>query len=82
MKRDIYRNFEEWKTSRRRKPLVLNGARQVQKLMLFKHFGKHSYEKMVYLNFEKEEALGEYLPRHAQSKRNHKDFRRTRRHYH
>ncbi|MGE0671077.1 MAG: ATPase, partial [Parachlamydiales bacterium] len=29
MKRDIYKHLEEWKTLSRRKPLILNGARQV-----------------------------------------------------
>lgn len=61
MKRDIYRSLEEWKTSSRRKPLVINGARQVGKTYALKYFGKNSYEKMVYLNFEKEKKLGGYF---------------------
>jgi predicted AAA+ superfamily ATPase len=61
MKRDIYHLLEEWKRSARRKPLVLNGARQVGKTHALKHFGKTSYEKMAYLNFEKDEKLGQYF---------------------
>lgn len=61
MKRDIYQLLEEWKRSTRRKPLVLNGARQVGKTYALKHFGKTSYEKMAYLNFEKDEKLGQYF---------------------
>lgn len=61
MKRDIYRQLEEWKHSVRRKPLVLNGARQVGKTYALKHFGKTSFENMVYVNFEKDEQLGEYF---------------------
>ena len=61
MKRDIYRLLEEWKGSVRRKPLVLNGARQVGKTYALKHFGKTSYEKMAYLNFEKDEKLKQYF---------------------
>ena len=61
MKRDIYELLEEWKKSERRKPLVLNGARQVGKTYSLKHFGATSYEKTAYLNFEKDEKLGQYF---------------------
>lgn len=61
MKRDIYKLLEDWKRSARRKPLVLNGARQVGKTYALKHFGKKCYEKVVYLNFEKDEQLGQYF---------------------
>ncbi len=61
MKRDIYQLLQEWKESERRKPLVLNGARQVGKTYALKHFGKTSYEKMAYLNFEKDEKLKQYF---------------------
>lgn len=61
MKRDIYKSLEEWKQSARRKPLVLNGARQVGKTYALKHFGKTAYEKIAYLNFEKDEKLGQYF---------------------
>lgn len=61
MKRDIYRELEAWKHSARRKPLVLNGARQVGKTYAMKHFGQTSYEKVAYLNFEKDEKLEAYF---------------------
>lgn len=61
MKRDIYTSLEEWKRSKRRKPLILNGARQVGKTYALKHFGKTSYEKTAYLNFEKDEKLSQYF---------------------
>lgn len=61
MKRDIYHLLEDWKRSTRRKPLILNGARQVGKTYALKHFGKTSYKKMVYLNFEKDEKLAQYF---------------------
>ncbi|MCE5294552.1 MAG: ATP-binding protein [Chlamydiales bacterium] len=61
MKRDIYRKLEEWKHSVRRKPLVLNGARQVGKTYALKHFGQTAFENMVYVNFEKDEKLGGYF---------------------
>lgn len=61
MKRDIYHSLEEWKRSSRRKPLILNGARQVGKTYSLKHFGKTSYKSIAYLNFEKDEKLGQYF---------------------
>ena len=61
MKRDIYHLLQDWKQSPRRKPLVLNGARQVGKTHALKYFGKIAYEKMAYLNFEKDEKLCHYF---------------------
>lgn len=61
MKRDIYSLLEKWKQSERRKPLILNGARQVGKTHALRYFGKTSYKNMVYLNFEKDERLCEYF---------------------
>lgn len=61
MKRDLYIKLEEWKKSPRRKPLILNGARQVGKTYALKHFGQTSYSKAAYLNFEKDEKLAGYF---------------------
>jgi len=51
----------EWKKSHRRKPLILNGARQVGKTYSLKNFGNSSYEKMAYFSFEKDEKLAQYF---------------------
>ncbi|MDX8431647.1 MAG: AAA family ATPase [Candidatus Algichlamydia australiensis] len=61
MKRDIYKSLEEWKKSPRRKPLIINGARQVGKTYALKHFGQTAYKKFVYFNFEKSEKLHSYF---------------------
>lgn len=61
MKRDVYDRLEDWKKSTRRKPLILNGARQVGKTYALKYFGKNFYEKTAYLNFEKDEKLSRYF---------------------
>lgn len=61
MKRDIYNLLETWKRSERRKPLILNGARQVGKTHSLKHFGETSFKKTAYLNFEKDEKLCQYF---------------------
>jgi predicted AAA+ superfamily ATPase len=42
----------EWKKSANRKPLIIEGARQVGKTWLMKEFGKQAYEKTVYINFD------------------------------
>lgn len=61
MKRDIFQRLKEWKQSTRRKPLILNGARQVGKTYALKYFGKTSYKNTAYLNFEKDEKLTQYF---------------------
>lgn len=61
MERDIYKALLAWKQSERRKPLILNGARQVGKTHALKYLGKRFYENMVYLNFEKDEKIAGYF---------------------
>ncbi len=57
MKRDIYTNLLSWKSSPRRKPLLLQGARQTGKTFVLKEFGLHEYVNVVYCNFEENPAL-------------------------
>lgn len=52
-KRHISANLEEWKHDKRRKPLILRGARQVGKTTLVMQFAK-SYTHQIALNLEKE----------------------------
>lgn len=61
MKRNLYQKLREWKTSSRRKPLVLQGARQVGKTYLLREFGKNEYSDMAYFNFEEDPGLKEYF---------------------
>ena len=42
----------KWKESKRRKPLIIEGARQVGKTWLMKEFGKLYYTDTVYINFD------------------------------
>ena len=53
MKRLLYQNFLDWKNKENRKPLILNGARQVGKTWLVKEFGKNEYKNLVYINCDK-----------------------------
>ncbi len=57
MKRTLINNLIEWKNSTDRKPLILQGARQVGKTWLMKEFGKQEFKQVLYLNFESSERL-------------------------
>lgn len=57
MKRALYQSMLDWKNNPNRKPLILQGARQVGKTWLMKEFGKNEFEQVVYLNFESSERL-------------------------
>lgn len=52
MYRKIMNFLEEWKESRHRKPLILQGARQVGKTYSLLEFGRKCYENVAYFNFE------------------------------
>ena len=57
MKRTLYKELLSWKANPNRKPLLVQGARQVGKTYLINKFGKKEYENYVYLNFEQDELL-------------------------
>jgi hypothetical protein len=49
-------SLKAWKLSRKRKPLILLGARQVGKTWLIKEFGRTEYKQVAYINFENPDA--------------------------
>jgi len=57
MYRTKIKEFIAWKSAKNRKPLIVQGARQVGKTWLIKEFGKTEFEQTVYVNFEKEVQL-------------------------
>jgi len=57
MKRSLYSDLFTWKNSRDRKPLLLQGARQVGKTYLVNEFGRREYSHFIYLNFEQDPGL-------------------------
>jgi uncharacterized protein len=57
MKRKLYNDLLHWKNAKNRKPLILQGARQVGKTWLMKEFGKNEFENVAYFNFESSERL-------------------------
>lgn len=48
-----------WKQSKRRKPLIIEGARQVGKTWLMKEFGRQAYADTVYINFDANSRMAE-----------------------
>ncbi len=59
MERSAYKDLVSWKCSNRRKPLLLQGARQVGKTWLLKKFGENEFSNLVYVNFEETPALND-----------------------
>ncbi len=63
IRRDILDELKVWKEKTRRKPLVLQGARQVGKSWALKKFGKECFEDVVYINFDTMPAAKEDFKR-------------------
>jgi len=53
MKRLITKKLVSWKNKPKRKPLILQGARQVGKTWILKNFGKKEFTNFYHLDFEK-----------------------------
>ena len=50
MERFLIEELRKWKNSSSRKPLILEGARQVGKTWLLKQFGKSDFKNTAYIN--------------------------------
>lgn len=59
MYRKIMSFLETWKKSEHRKPLILQGARQVGKTYSILEFGRTHYENVAYFNFETNPKLNQ-----------------------
>lgn len=57
MRRKAIEQLYRWKASADRKPLVVQGARQVGKTWLMQEFAKEAYKKCAYVNFEDNDML-------------------------
>ena len=53
MERQLTSKLITWKESKTRKPLILEGARQVGKTYLLQQFGQAQYRNVVYVNFDR-----------------------------
>lgn len=57
MKRKITEELIKWKNSSARKPIILNGARQVGKTFILREFGRENYKNTVYINLERNRTV-------------------------
>ncbi len=61
MERKVFQQLESWKNMKERKPLILQGARQVGKTYMLKEFGNKFFENTVYINLETNIAVNQYF---------------------
>jgi predicted AAA+ superfamily ATPase len=57
MQRKAYNLLLAWKAKENRKPLIIQGARQVGKTWLMKSFGQAEFKETAYFNFENQQDL-------------------------
>ena len=65
MKRLIYNDLIEWKNKDDRKPLIINGARQVGKTWILKEFGANEYSSVAYINCDEIDEMKNADSHHA-----------------
>ncbi len=57
MYRKVSEYLEQWRASKYRKPLIIQGARQVGKTYAILEFGKRHYDNVAHFNFQTSETL-------------------------
>ena len=57
MKRLLMDELISWKSKKKRKPLIIWGARQVGKTWLMKEFGRTNYDQTAYITFYRNKAM-------------------------
>ncbi len=61
IERELYGELIQWKNKTNRKPLLVQGARQVGKTWLIKHFGQKEFPDLAYFNFEQQPELSQFF---------------------
>ena len=61
IKRRALQGLIDWKVKKDRKPLVLQGARQVGKTWLLKYFGNNYFDDIAYFNFDRQGELKQFF---------------------
>lgn len=59
MYRSAIESLYKWKESKYRKPLIIEGARQVGKTWLMKEFGQNAYKDTLYINFDSNSRMAD-----------------------
>lgn len=59
MYRYAIEDLRNWKYKKNRKPLIIEGARQVGKTWIMKEFGRQEYQNIVYINFDSNTRVAE-----------------------
>lgn len=57
MERTAYQELVNWKNKKNRKPLIVNGARQVGKTWLLKSFGSRNFTNLAYINCDETQEI-------------------------
>lgn len=57
IKREVMDALLEWKQRPERKPLIIQGARQIGKTWIMQKFGEENFEYMAYFNFDASDEL-------------------------
>ena len=57
IKRDVMDALLEWKQRPERKPLIIQGARQIGKTWIMQKFGEENFEYVAYFNFDASDEL-------------------------
>lgn len=57
MERELFAKLEKWKNKKKRKPLIIQGARQVGKTWIMKEFGARYFKNTIYINFDNNEIM-------------------------
>ena len=57
MERLLLKKMVHWKDKQKRKPLIIQGARQVGKTWIMQEFGKRYFSNVVYINFDNNERM-------------------------
>lgn len=69
IERDAIERLMEWKQSSHRKPLLLQGARQIGKTWLMREFGRRGFDYVAEFNFDEKPELRELFLRTKDTKR-------------
>ncbi len=69
MYRFVIEKLKKWKESEGRKPLILQGARQVGKTWLLKEFGQTCFDNYIYINCENNDKVAQIVKLNIEPKR-------------